>query len=182
MIMSFTNTGESGYCLYIPSEYALHVYSRLMEVGKDYGVRDVGVLTQRFMRIERFIPFWAEELTPFVTPYEAGSGYSVKLNVGRSVSVQFIYSVRINIILSFMNISMIKSVRFYKPLLIWLFLPQKEYFIGKFALQRQKEQGVTKRLVLFIVNELDINKNVWPWGGEPIYRNNEFVGTVTSAG
>ncbi|XP_043508700.1 pyruvate dehydrogenase phosphatase regulatory subunit, mitochondrial-like isoform X2 [Frieseomelitta varia] len=138
MVMSFTHTGESGYCLYIPSEYALHVYSRLMEVGKDYGVRDVGVLTQRFMRIERFIPFWAEELTPFVTPYEAGSGYSVKLD--------------------------------------------KEYFIGKFALQRQKEQGVSKRLVLFVVNELDINKDVWPWGGEPVYRNNEFVGTVTSAG
>ncbi|XP_033366458.1 pyruvate dehydrogenase phosphatase regulatory subunit, mitochondrial-like isoform X1 [Bombus vosnesenskii] len=138
MVMSFTHTGESGYCLYIPSEYALHVYSRLMEVGKDYGVRDVGVLTQRFMRIERFIPFWAEELTPFVTPYEAGSGYNVRLD--------------------------------------------KEYFIGKFALQRQKEQGVSKRLVLFIVNELDINKDVWPWGGEPIYRNNEFVGTVTSAG
>ncbi|OAD55699.1 Pyruvate dehydrogenase phosphatase regulatory subunit, mitochondrial, partial [Eufriesea mexicana] len=138
MVMSFTHTGESGYCLYIPSEYALHVYSRLMEVGKDYGIRDVGVLTQRFMRIERFIPFWAEELTPFVTPYEAGSGYSVKLD--------------------------------------------KEYFIGKFALQRQKEQGVSKRLVLFVVNELDINKDVWPWGGEPVYRNNEFVGTVTSAG
>ncbi|XP_076292715.1 pyruvate dehydrogenase phosphatase regulatory subunit, mitochondrial-like [Lasioglossum baleicum] len=138
MIMSFTNTGESGYCLYIPSEYALHVYQTLMEVGKDYGVRDVGVLTQRFMRIERFIPFWAEELTPFVTPYEAGSGYSVKLD--------------------------------------------KEYFIGKFALQYQKEQGVTKRLVLFVVNGLDINKDVWPWGGEPIYRNNEFVGTVTSTG
>ncbi|XP_043263332.1 pyruvate dehydrogenase phosphatase regulatory subunit, mitochondrial-like [Colletes gigas] len=138
MIMSFTNTGESGYCLYIPTEYALHVYSRLMEVGRDYGVRDVGVLTQRFMRIERFIPFWAEELTPFVTPYEAGCGYSVKLDKG--------------------------------------------YFIGKFALKQQKEQGVTKRLVLFVVNELDINKNVWPWGGEPVYRNNEFVGTVTSAG
>lgn len=83
--MSFTNTGESGYCLYIPSEYALHVYSRLMEIGKDYGARDVGVLTQRFMRIERFIPFWAEELTPFVTPYEAGCGYSVKLDVSRSL-------------------------------------------------------------------------------------------------
>nr|XP_034191464.1 pyruvate dehydrogenase phosphatase regulatory subunit, mitochondrial-like [Osmia lignaria] len=138
MVMSFTHTGESGYCLYIPSEYALHVYSKLMEVGKDYGARDVGVLTQRFMRIERFIPFWAEELTPFVTPYEAGSGYSVKLD--------------------------------------------KEYFIGKFALQHQKEQGVSKRLVLFVVNELDINKNIWPWGSEPIYRNNEFVGTVTSAG
>ncbi|XP_017884965.1 pyruvate dehydrogenase phosphatase regulatory subunit, mitochondrial-like [Ceratina calcarata] len=138
MVLSFTHTGESGYCLYIPSEYALHVYSRLMEVGRDYGVRDVGVLTQRFMRIERFIPFWAEELTPFVTPYEAGNGYSVKLD--------------------------------------------KEYFIGKFALQHQKERGVSKRLVMFVVNELDINKDVWPWGGEPIYRNNEFVGTVTSTG
>lgn len=79
--MAFTHTGESGYCLYIPSEYALHVYSTLMAVGKDYGARDVGVLTQRFMRIERFIPFWAEELTPYVTPYEAGSGHSVKLDV-----------------------------------------------------------------------------------------------------
>ena len=91
MVMSFTHTGESGYCLYIPSEYALHVYSRLMEVGKDYGVRDVGVLTQRFMRIERFIPFWAEELTPFVTPYEAGSGYSVKLDVSRYSSRIYLF-------------------------------------------------------------------------------------------
>lgn len=32
MLMSFTHTGEPGYCLYIPSEYALHVYYRLMKV------------------------------------------------------------------------------------------------------------------------------------------------------
>nr|CAD7429970.1 unnamed protein product [Timema monikensis] len=32
MVMSFTHTGEPGYCLYIPSEYALHVYDRLMMV------------------------------------------------------------------------------------------------------------------------------------------------------
>lgn len=79
--MGFTHTGEPGYSLYIPSEYAIHVYSRLMEVGRDYGVRNVGVLTQRLMRIERFIPFWAEELTPFVTPFEAGSGNKINLNV-----------------------------------------------------------------------------------------------------
>ncbi|XP_066597840.1 pyruvate dehydrogenase phosphatase regulatory subunit, mitochondrial-like isoform X2 [Prorops nasuta] len=138
MVMAFTHTGESGFCLYIPSEYAIHVYSRLMDVGRDYGVRDVGVLTQRFMRIERFIPFWAEELTPFVTPYEAGSSYSVKLD--------------------------------------------KEYFIGQEVLQRQKEQGITKRLVLFVLNDLELNKDIWAWGGEPVFRNNEFVGTVTSAG
>lgn len=33
MVMSFTHTGEPGYCLYIPSEYALHVYHRLITVS-----------------------------------------------------------------------------------------------------------------------------------------------------
>ncbi|RZC36002.1 pyruvate dehydrogenase phosphatase regulatory subunit, mitochondrial-like [Asbolus verrucosus] len=139
MVMSFTHTGEPGYCLYVPSEYALHVYYKLMAVGRDYGARDVGTLTQRFMRIERFIPFWAEELTSFTTPFEAGNSYHVKLE-------------------------------------------KKENFIGKPALQKQKEKGVTKQLVFFHLNDIDPDKDIWPWGGEPLYRNNEFVGTVTSAG
>ncbi|KAK7864281.1 hypothetical protein R5R35_009540 [Gryllus longicercus] len=138
MVMSFTHTGEPGYCLYIPSEYALHVYDRLMTVGHDFGARDVGCLTQRFMRIERFIPLWGEELTSLITPFEAGGGFRVKLD--------------------------------------------KEYFIGKFALKRQKEQGVTKRLVYFTLDETDPDHHIWPWGGEPLYRNGEFVGTVTTAG
>ncbi|EFA10911.2 pyruvate dehydrogenase phosphatase regulatory subunit, mitochondrial [Tribolium castaneum] len=139
MVMSFTHTGEPGYCLYVPSEYALHIYYKLMTVGRDYGVRDVGTLTQRFMRIERFIPFWAEELSSFTTPFEAGNGYSVRLD-------------------------------------------KRENFIGKPALQQQKENGVTKQLVFFHLNDIDPDKDIWPWGGEPLYRNNEFVGTVTSAG
>lgn len=32
MVMAFTHTGEPGYCLYVPSEYALHVYENLMTV------------------------------------------------------------------------------------------------------------------------------------------------------
>ncbi|KAJ8870745.1 hypothetical protein PR048_027044 [Dryococelus australis] len=109
-----------------------------LQVGRDYGARDVGSLTQRFMRIERFIPFWAEELTSVTTPYEAGHGHRVKLD--------------------------------------------KEYFVGKFALQRQKEQGVAKRLVFFQLDHADPDQYLWPWGGEPLYRNDECVGTVTSAG
>lgn len=41
---------------------------------------------------------------------------------------------------------------------------------------------MTKRLVLFVLNGMDLNKDIWAWDGEPLYRNNEFVGTVTSAG
>jgi len=81
MMMGFTHTGEPGFCLYIPSEYALHVYDRLITAGFDYGIRDVGSLTQRFMRIEKFIPFWAEDLTRDTTPFEAGCNHVVKLDV-----------------------------------------------------------------------------------------------------
>lgn len=59
---------------------------------------------------------------------------------------------------------------------------QKEYFIGKAALQRQKEKGVQKRLVMFVAEDLDPDTDVWVWGSEPIYRNDDFVGTITSAG
>ncbi|XP_032689934.1 pyruvate dehydrogenase phosphatase regulatory subunit, mitochondrial-like [Odontomachus brunneus] len=41
---------------------------------------------------------------------------------------------------------------------------------------------MTKRLVLLVLNGIDINKDVWAWGGEPLYRNGQFVGTVTSTG
>lgn len=33
------------------------------------------------MRIEKFIPFWGEEISSFVTPYETGYGHQVKLDV-----------------------------------------------------------------------------------------------------
>jgi len=65
---------------------------------------------------------------------------------------------------------------------IFIFSLQKEYFIGKFALQRQKDQGITKKLVMFILDDLDPDKDLWPWGLEPIYRNGKYVGNVTSAG
>ncbi|XP_053671526.1 pyruvate dehydrogenase phosphatase regulatory subunit, mitochondrial-like [Anopheles nili] len=144
MIMSFTHTGMPGYCLYVPSEYALHVYDRLITRGRDYGARDVGTLTQRFLRIDKFIPFWGDELTSMTTPFEAGVFYSVRLDISQ--------------------------------------LKKKENFIGRQALERQKRDGLRKRLVLFHVEDIDIDKDVWPWGGEPVYRNNEFCGTVTSAG
>lgn len=34
MVMSFTHTGEPGFCLYVPSEYALHIYYKLMAVSQ----------------------------------------------------------------------------------------------------------------------------------------------------
>jgi len=36
--MRLTHTGEDGFVLYIPNEYALHVYDTLMMYGKNYGI------------------------------------------------------------------------------------------------------------------------------------------------
>lgn len=59
---------------------------------------------------------------------------------------------------------------------------QKEYFIGKFALMRQNSQGLMKRLVHFTLDDsFDVDTDIWPWGGEPIYRNNRYVGNTTSS-
>lgn len=46
---------------------------------------------------------------------------------------------------------------------------------------KQKKEGIKKRLVQFVLTDHEVNNDIWPWGGEPIYRNNQFVGTVTSA-
>lgn len=136
MVMAVTNTGEPGYSLYIPSEFALQIYDNLIKVGRDYGIRNVGHLAMRFLRIEKFIPFWAEELTSETNPIEVNKTFKVEFD--------------------------------------------KEHFIGKKALVRQREEGVTKRLVQFHLEDHDKDKDIWPWGGEAVYRNGEWAGVVSS--
>lgn len=51
-------------------------------------------------------------------------------------------------------------------------------FIGRDALLRQKERGITKRLVLFTLDD----EAAFPVGDEPILRNGTYVGWLTSAG
>ena len=101
MAVAVTQTGEAGYSLYIPSDHALHLYDRIMtvrsilrytisalaqaisisfQVGKTYGIMNVGHLAMRFLRIEKFIPFWGEELTSETTPFEVGRTFKVKLD------------------------------------------------------------------------------------------------------
>ena len=59
---------------------------------------------------------------------------------------------------------------------------QKGDFIGREALLKQRENGISKRFAQFFLNDFDYETDVWPWGGEPIYRNGKYCGTITSAG
>ncbi len=60
------------------------------------------------------------------------------------------------------------------------FLYSQGDFIGRQALVEQKERGIRKTLASFTV-DVPADRDVLPWGNELIYRNEEFVGYVTSA-
>jgi 4-methylaminobutanoate oxidase (formaldehyde-forming) len=78
-IMSFrvTYVGELGYELYIPTEFAVHVYESLWEAGQDLGIKNAGYRTISSMHLEKGYADWGSELTPEYTPYDAGLGFCV---------------------------------------------------------------------------------------------------------
>ncbi|XP_050361325.1 pyruvate dehydrogenase phosphatase regulatory subunit, mitochondrial isoform X1 [Nymphalis io] len=78
--MNLTHTGELGYVLYIPNEFALHVYNRLMTVGEKYGISHVGYYATRSLRVEKFFAFWGQDLDTMTTPLECGRTWRVKFD------------------------------------------------------------------------------------------------------
>ncbi|KAK4872557.1 hypothetical protein RN001_014586 [Aquatica leii] len=133
--MNLTHTGELGYVLYIPNEFALHVYSRLVKAGEKYGMRHVGYYATRALRIEKFYAFWGQDLDTRTTPLECGRMWRVKFD---------------------------------------------KDFIGKEALLKQKEEGVERMYIQLILDDHDLETDMWAWGGEPIYRNGKHVGMCTT--
>jgi pyruvate dehydrogenase phosphatase regulatory subunit len=55
-------------------------------------------------------------------------------------------------------------------------------FIGRDALMKQRDEGVKRMYVQLILQDHDHDIDLWPWGGEPIYRNGKYVGAVTTTG
>ena len=81
-VMAFrvTYVGELGYELYIPAEFACHVYETLWESGQDLGVANAGYRTIASTHLEKGYADWGSELTPEYTPYDAGIGFCVALD------------------------------------------------------------------------------------------------------
>ena len=52
----------------------------LMRYNLDYGIKNVGHFALRCLRIEKFIPFWGEEITGDTTPNEVNRAYKVKFD------------------------------------------------------------------------------------------------------
>lgn len=72
-------TGELGWELHIPTEYAAHVYELLMEAGRPHGIANVGYRAIDRLRLEKGYLYWSTDITPDTTPWEAGLGWRVDL-------------------------------------------------------------------------------------------------------
>ena len=65
-------TGDLGYEIWMKPEYQRHVFDRLLETGKDLGLKPFGLRALNAMRLEKNFGGWAREFRPVYGPLEAG--------------------------------------------------------------------------------------------------------------
>ena len=128
-----TYVGELGWELYVPTEFMLGVYDRIVEAGSALGLRHAGYRSMDSLRLEKGYRAWGLDLTDQDTPLEAGLGFAVAFDKGVD-------------------------------------------FNGRDALQRQRDAGLEKRLVMFVLDDPE----PYILGNEPVYRDGEVVGRITS--
>jgi 4-methylaminobutanoate oxidase (formaldehyde-forming) len=80
-----TYIGELGYELYMPPEYAAHLYESLWDAGQDLGIRNAGYRAIDSLRLEKGYCYWGAEVSPDYSPYDAGIGFAVNFDKGSFV-------------------------------------------------------------------------------------------------
>lgn len=74
-----TYVGELGWELYVPAEFAVGVYERLLAEGETFGVARGGYYAIESLRLEKGYRAFGRELTPSENPVEAGLLFACKL-------------------------------------------------------------------------------------------------------
>ncbi|MBC7780108.1 MAG: FAD-dependent oxidoreductase [Proteobacteria bacterium] len=77
-----TYVGELGWELYIPTEFALGVYDRLLAAGGAFGLVHAGYHALNSLRIEKAYRHWGHDISDEDTPLEAGLTFAVAKNKG----------------------------------------------------------------------------------------------------
>lgn len=73
-------TGEDGFELYISPEYAVDIWNKILDDGKPYGIKPIGLGARDTLRLEMGYPLYGNELSKGTTPVEAGLSRFVALN------------------------------------------------------------------------------------------------------
>ncbi|MCY6371024.1 glycine cleavage system aminomethyltransferase GcvT [Clostridium ganghwense] len=73
-------TGEDGFEIYTGTENSERLWNKILETGKEDGIKPAGLGCRDTLRFEAALPLYGNELSEDITPLEAGLGYFVKLN------------------------------------------------------------------------------------------------------
>lgn len=126
-------SGELGYELFYPRDYAEHIWDVVMAAGEEFGVAPCGLGALRSVRMEKKFPLYGLDLNDTTSPLEASLGWTVKLDKGD--------------------------------------------FVGREVLVRQRDEGVTRRLVGIAFD----GTAFVPKAGDPVTAEGRQVGTLTSS-
>ncbi|SNR40729.1 MULTISPECIES: glycine cleavage system aminomethyltransferase GcvT [Hymenobacter] len=132
VIISATGyTGAGGFELYVPNEYAQQVWAKVMEAGRPFGLKPIGLGARDTLRLEMGYCLYGNDITDETSPLEAGLGWITKFT--------------------------------------------KE-FTNAANLKQQKETGVERKLVGFLMDGAGIPRSHYPLVNEA----GEVIGEVTS--
>jgi aminomethyltransferase len=73
-------TGEDGFEMYLDASDAITLWEKILETGQEDGVVPCGLGARDTLRFEAKLPLYGQEITPDITPLEAGLGFAVKVD------------------------------------------------------------------------------------------------------
>ena len=80
--------GELGWELHHPIEYQNHIFDRLMEAGKDLGLKPYGIRAMNSLRLEKSYKLVGTELSIEYSPYESGLDRFIHPNKGNFIGLE----------------------------------------------------------------------------------------------
>ncbi|HSI70730.1 MAG TPA: glycine cleavage system aminomethyltransferase GcvT [Gillisia sp.] len=79
VIISATGyTGSGGFEIYFKHEDAVQIWERVMEAGKDYGIKPIGLAARDTLRLEMGYCLYGNDIDETTSPIEAGLGWITK--------------------------------------------------------------------------------------------------------
>ncbi len=124
-------TGAGGFELYVPNEHAATVFDAIMDAGKAFGIKPIGLGARDTLRLEMGFCLYGNDVDDTISPIEGGLGWITKFS---------------------------------------------KTFVNSENLKKQKETGVSKKLVGFKLEERGIPRSHYPI----VDANGNKIGEVTS--
>src|SRR5207249_995496 len=80
LLMRIGFVGETGWEIHFPAESGAYLWRALLEAGRDFDIRPVGVEAQRLLRLEKRHVIVGVDTDALTNPFEAGMGWVAKLD------------------------------------------------------------------------------------------------------